>query len=126
MKKIKVKEEQFYINIKPLSINLAFQGRRFKTQKYKDWQTEFLWKLKKKKIKKIEGEIGVNISWATKNAKRADIDNPIKQILDTLKDGGAIEDDRFIWEMRIRKYKLLKDDKDWIKIHIYPLKIKTI
>ena len=40
------------INIKPLSINCAFQGRRFKTPKYKAYEAEVLLKLKPMQIGK--------------------------------------------------------------------------
>ena len=37
------------INIKPLSVNKAWQGKRFKTKKYKAFETELLLKLPHKK-----------------------------------------------------------------------------
>ena len=41
-----------HIDIKPLSVNEAWQGRRYKTPKYKQYQETLLWLLPKIKIPK--------------------------------------------------------------------------
>jgi hypothetical protein len=41
---------QFKINEKPLSVNLAWQGKRFKTPAYKDYEKAMLLQMPPKKI----------------------------------------------------------------------------
>lgn len=68
------------INVKPLSVNEAWKGRRFKTQKYKDYESELLFTLPKIKIPNsplsVHYEFGIS--------RGADIDNPVKPIQDVL------------------------------------------
>jgi Holliday junction resolvase RusA-like endonuclease len=68
------------IEIKPLSVNECWQGKRFKTPKYKAYETELLWMLPKLPLitTPIELEIIVGIS------KNADIDNIAKPFIDVL------------------------------------------
>ena len=83
------------IDIKPLSINKAFQGRRFKTRDCKDFETEVLFLLKNYK-KRHEGWVWINYGWHIKNFKLSDEANFIKVFQDCLVKAGIIEDDRFI------------------------------
>jgi len=69
------------IKIKPLSVNNAFKGRRFKTQKYKDY--ELLVRVQLPKLKLPEPPFKLSIIFAFSN-KGADIDNPLKPFLDIL------------------------------------------
>lgn len=73
------------INIKPLSVNEAFQGRRYKTVKYKNWEREILYALPRleSKLDLSGGEIYIYIEWGF-STKSADIDNPTKVFLDCL------------------------------------------
>jgi hypothetical protein len=41
---------QFKINEKPLSVNLAWQGKRFKTPAYKKYEKEMLLRMPAKKV----------------------------------------------------------------------------
>jgi len=91
------------INLAPLSVNKAWQGRRFRTKEYKDWTETGLWLLKKHK--KYTGIVGVDIIFYMKNYKLADIDNPLKAFFDLIVKAGLIEDDRYIEEMTVRKEK---------------------
>lgn len=70
------------INIKPLSVNQAWQGRRFKTDKYKSFEKEILFLLPNSKIK-YEGNLMVNIKYGF-SSKKSDVDNPCKTLLDCL------------------------------------------
>lgn len=88
--------------IKPLSINKAFQGRRFKTQDYKQFEKDFSTLIKYQKMKKFKGSVKIEIGFGFKN-KLSDIDNCLKPIFDVLVKNKIIEDDRFINELYVKK-----------------------
>lgn len=104
------------IKVKPLSINTAFQGRRFKTQAYKDYEKEVLWLFKKVKGKTVHGWVEIRYNFYIKNYKKSDIDNFVKPLNDILVKAGLIDDDRFIKKMTLEKF-LAKDD--YIEVKIY-------
>lgn len=107
---------RFTIDIKPLSVNEAWQGRRFKTQKYKDFEREIEWLLPRN-IKPIEGKIEIRYWWYMKNHKMADWDNPIKTLQDVLKKNGIIIEDRFIYKGTGEK---IPSDRDFVEVEILP------
>ena len=78
---------QKVFNIKPISINKCFQGRRFKTPEYKQYERDL--HLLGGHFKAIRGDVEVIIEWYLKNDKMTDIDNPVKPILDFLTKAGA-------------------------------------
>jgi len=67
------------INIKPLSVNAAFQGRRFKTSKYKRYEKNVLLLLPRLKIPKGKLEVTLTFGFSS---KLCDLDNPVKLIID--------------------------------------------
>jgi Holliday junction resolvase RusA-like endonuclease len=77
------------LNIKPLSVNEAWQGRRFKTDKYKRYESDMLLLLPKLKI--IEPPYRVNIVVGFSN-KASDLDNICKPFLDILQKKYGIND----------------------------------
>lgn len=91
------------IEIKPLSVNEAWQGRRFKTNKYKSYEKELILKLKPYNIPlapyKVYYEFGLSNMCS-------DWDNCIKQAQDILQ----------------KKY--LFNDKDIIEAHVKKVKVK--
>ena len=102
------------LNIKPLSVNQAWQGRRFKTNKYKAFEKEMLFVLPKLKVK-FKGDLKVTICYGF-SSKLSDIDNPTKLVLDILcKKYGF--DDRQIYELNQTK-EIVKKGKDFISINI--------
>lgn len=92
------------IPIKPISINDCWQGKRFATKDYKKWTEDGLWLLKGQGMAP-QGRLRVVVDWYSKNISTADIDNPVKPVLDLLKKAGVIEDDRWIYELLVRKHK---------------------
>jgi Holliday junction resolvase RusA-like endonuclease len=70
------------LDIKPLSVNEAWQGRRYKTDKYKSYEKEVLFLLPKAK-ELIPEMIALDIHFGFKNVM-SDIDNPAKLIIDIL------------------------------------------
>ncbi|WBC28420.1 resolvase [Rhodobacteraceae phage LS06-2018-MD05] len=70
------------INIKPLSINDAFLGRRFKSNKYKMYEFELWYKLPDLKIPKgIKLELKINVGFSSKGS---DLDNICKPFQDVI------------------------------------------
>ena len=53
------------IKVKPLSVNDAWQGKRFKTDKYKAYEKEVLLKLRPLEIP--EGKLEIYLEWGFSN-----------------------------------------------------------
>lgn len=79
------------LNIKPLSVNQAWQGRRFKTPAYKSYERDVLMLLKPMTIP--DGDLVVQIIYGFSN-KRSDVDNPTKMFLDILQKKYGFDDSR--------------------------------
>jgi len=89
------------IKVPPLSVNKAWQGRRFKTQEYKKWEENAL--LTMPHYPKIKGQVLVELHFYMRYPKKGDIDNPIKPALDLLTKKKWIEDDRLIYSLIVQK-----------------------
>ena len=89
------------IQIKPLSVNQAWQGKRFKTPLYKKWSVQTLLMLPKK-IDVPEGKLKVKINFGFSNSG-SDIDNPVKPFLDMFKFKYDINDNR-IYKLEVEKF----------------------
>ena len=103
---------QINLQIKPLSVNECWQGKRYKTPAYNRYEKAVLLLLPKAEIinvERIEIEFGVS-------SKLADIDNPVKPILDILQKKYGFND-RDIFELTIKKV-LTKKGQEYIKITI--------
>ena len=104
---------QLFIDLKPLSVNKAWQGRRFKTEDYKNYERDCLYLLPKGK--KIYGYIDVKYDFYIKYFKTSDVGNFEKPLSDILVKSGIIEDDKFIKRLIIEKH---ESKKQYIKITI--------
>ena len=102
------------VDIKPLSVNEAWQGRRFKTPKYKAYERDVLKLLRPMSIP--EGDLVIDLTWAVSN-KASDWDNPIKPFVDILQKKYGFDDKRIV-EARVRKVKV-KKGKEYIDFSIY-------
>ncbi len=94
-------------NIKPLSVNNCWQGKRFKTPEYKRYEQELLYSLPRREVPKppfsIYFEFGMSNSLS-------DWDNPIKPLQDILQKKYGFNDKDII-EARIKKYKVKKGEE---------------
>lgn len=90
------------IEIKALSINKAFCGRRFKTKEAKSYEKE-LWILLPTQTQ-IEGEVAITLEFWLKYYKTTDVSNLVKLLEDIIVKKGYIEDDRKVIEMHLYKY----------------------
>jgi Holliday junction resolvase RusA-like endonuclease len=88
------------LNIKPLSINEAFKGKRFRTPKYNNYEKKMLLILPKN-IGKIPDQIEINITFGFSN-KSSDIDNGVKPFLDILQKKYRFNDSQ-IYRLNIHK-----------------------
>jgi len=104
------------IDIKPLSVNNAWQGKRFKTPEYKTYERVLMYLLPKLSLPeppfKLEMEFGFSNS-------ASDWDNPIKPLQDILQKKYGFND-KDVFEAVVRKYKVSKG-KDYLKFNITSL-----
>lgn len=102
--------------IKPLSINECWQGKRFKTEKYKNYERELLYMLPNINIPsppyKVIFEFGIN--------KLTDWDNPIKALQDILQKKYKFND-RDVYEAVVTKT-IVKKGKEFFKVELLGIK----
>jgi Holliday junction resolvase RusA-like endonuclease len=103
----------YKINIKPLSVNECFQGRRFKTVKYKKYERDMLLMLPKKAFKFDKFSIFVEFGFST---VLADLDNPVKGFFDILQKKYNIND-RDVYYFSVTK-KVVPKGAEYIKFKI--------
>ena len=106
----------YILKIKPLTINQAFKGRRFRTDLYND----YIQKMHVILPKEIDIPEPKNVKIAIEfgfSTKLSDIDNCIKPFLDCLVKKYKV-DDRYIYEMHVFK-SIVKKGEEYIKFKIY-------
>lgn len=87
------------INIVPLTVNKAWQGKRFKTSKYKRYERDLFFMLPKIKIP--TGKLKLTLKFGFSSVL-SDIDNPVKCFIDCLQRQYGFNDNR-IYELNIIK-----------------------
>jgi Holliday junction resolvase RusA-like endonuclease len=97
------------VNIKPLSVNECWQGKRFKTSKYKAYEHELLLKLKPLEVP--DGKLHLNIVIGV-SSKLFDIDNMLKPFIDVLQKKYGFND-RDIYKITIDKT-ITEKEKEYI------------
>lgn len=80
------------IKIKPLSINKAFQGKRYKTRDYLSFERELFYQLKPLKDK-LKDKISLTLTFGFSN-KGQDIDSSVKLTIDVLQKRHHFNDNR--------------------------------
>ena len=104
------------INIKPLSVNEAFNGQRTRSKKYDSFIKSMMFLLPKT----IEYPDPLNIKLAVEfgfSSKSSDIDNCCKSFIDCLVKKYKV-DDRNFYEMHVFKA-IVKKGEEYIKFKIY-------
>ena len=109
------------IKYKPISVNRAWQGRRFKSDGYKIFKRDLciLLTMFKKKLKnKLIGKpLFAHYRWGVSNF-RSDVDNPTKPFQDVLFDRLYPEtDDHKVEVMLLEKVPVKKGD-EFIEFHV--------
>jgi len=102
------------INIKPMSVNEAWQGRRFKTPQYKSYARDLSLMLPRS-VSVPVGPLKVEYEFGMSNML-SDYDNPIKPFQDVLQAKYGFNDAQII-EAVVRKVKT-KKGQEYIKFAI--------
>lgn len=92
------------IDIKPLSVNACWAGRRFKTQEYKQYEKDMFLLLPKIKIPKPPYKVYYEFGFSS---GASDLDNPIKPLQDILQKKYGFND-KHIHEMIAKRVKVKK------------------
>ena len=108
---------QFKINEKPLSVNLAWQGKRFKTPAYKKYEKAMLLQMPTKKIDPTQ-MLRVEFFFGFSN-QASDLDNPVKLLMDIAQKKYGFND-KNVFQLNVRKC-LVKKGEEFIQMGIYPL-----
>ena len=106
----------YKLQIKPLSVNEAFKGRKFRTDKYDLFIKNCLLLLPKKILIEDEKNIKLAIEFGF-SSKASDIDNCCKSFIDCLVKKYKV-DDRFIYELHVFK-SIVKKGEEYIKFKLY-------
>ncbi len=109
------------LNIKPLSVNKAWKGRRFKTNDYKNYEKELLIMLctTDVKLESDKSKLSVFIEFGFSN-RGSDIDNGLKPFLDVLQKKYGFNDSR-IYSLEVLK-NIVKKGDEYIEYKIKELK----
>lgn len=99
------------VNIVPLSINKAFQGRRFKTLDYLKFEHDMMYLLPKFTMPLPPYSVSIHYGFSS---KLADLDNNCKLILDVMQKKYNFND-RDIFELKLTK-EIVAKGKEFIQI----------
>lgn len=99
--------------IKPLSVNQAWQGKRFKTPAYVKFQRDMLLLLPNVTLESIS-EVRLHFGFSS---KLSDLDNAVKQSLDCIVKKYGI-DDRYINKIVLTK-EIVQKGNEFIDIQIF-------
>jgi Holliday junction resolvase RusA-like endonuclease len=103
------------INIRALSVNKCWQGRRFKTPTYKAYEQELIYQLPKIEIPRGKKSLLVKVGFSS---KLSDIDNIAKPLIDILQKKYFF-DDKDIYYLEIIKEDVKKGE-EYIAFEINP------
>ena len=83
------------VNIKPLSVNQVWQGKRYKTKTYSNYRSDLTNYLLPNKLEIPSGELHVNYEFGVSNMG-SDVDNLVKPFQDALQEKYKFNDSRII------------------------------
>ena len=112
------------IQIKPLSANILWRGRKFKTPEYQAYEQEFLYKLLRTEAPVFEQYI-LKATFGFSN-KSADLSNPLKAFEDILQKKYGFNDNK-IYEIHLKK-DIVAKGSEYIDFELleYKEKIKLV
>ena len=105
------------VNIKPLTVNKCWQGKRFKTKDYNNYEKEVLLLLPTLVVP--DGNLEIRLKFGV-SSKLSDWDNPIKPFQDILQKKYGF-DDRRIYKAVVEK-EIVKKGGEYIVFEIKELK----
>ncbi len=100
------------IPVRAISVNAVWQGRRFKTKEYKDYEQDTLWFLNK--MGRVNGMVQIDYKFFFAG-RMLDTDNGIKPIQDILVKAGIIQNDSMVMRITAEKFRA-KENKIVIEI----------
>jgi len=95
------------INIKAISVNICWRGRRFKTNSYQAYEKEMMYLLPKLIVPKGKLELTIKVGFSSKNA---DLDNVAKPLIDVLQKKYEFNDKK-IYKLILEKEDVKKGDE---------------
>ncbi len=101
------------LQIKPLSVNKCWQGKRFKTPEYKNYEKELMYRLPAFKLPPPPFHLIIEFGFSS---KLSDWDNPVKPFQDILQKRYKF-DDRDIFKATIEK-EIVKKGNEFINFKI--------
>jgi len=104
------------LSIKPLSVNDAWQGKRYRTEQYKAYQQQVSYLLRPMEIP--EGPLQINLKWGFSSAG-SDFDNPIKPFVDCLQKKYGFNDNRI--KRAVIDVERVKKGQEFIEFEIQAL-----
>lgn len=102
-----------HLTIKPLSVNEAWKGKRYKTDKYKQFERDVLILLKPLEIPQGPLKLTLNFGFST---TACDADNPVKPFIDCLQKKYNFNDNR-VYSYLINK-RIVKKGQEYIRFKI--------
>ena len=93
--------------IKPLSVNKAWQGKRFKTPEYKRYELDVSALLKRGVVP--DSELDISFRFGFSNIQ-SDVDNPVKCLLDILQKRYGFNDSK-VMRLNLEKEKVKKGEE---------------
>ncbi len=106
----------YTLQIKPLSINCAFKGKKYRTSEYDAFIKNMLMILPKTMHFPDEKNIKIAFEFGLSN-RSADLDNFLKTTIDCMVKKYRV-DDRYIYELHVFKA-IVPKGKEYIKFKIY-------
>lgn len=103
------------INIKPLSVNQAWQGKRYKTDKYDSYIAKMMLLLPKIKLCEPPYSLVLKVGYSRNTS---DIDNFLKPFIDCLQKKYKF-DDKLIYKLTVEK-SIVKVGSEFIDFEIEP------
>lgn len=107
------------VDLKPLSVNEAWKGRRYKTDEYKAFERAMIALLPNVEFE-CKGKLVINLTFGF-SSRASDIDNPVKPILDCLQKKYKFNDNK-IYKMTLNK-EIVKAGDEFVELKINELTI---
>jgi len=101
------------LNVKPMTVNQAYRGRRFKTKLYKDYEKECMARMSPMEIP--DGNLWITIAIGVSN-RGFDADNAVKPFMDILQKKYGFNDNR-VYVLHVLK-EIVKKGDEFIEFYI--------
>ena len=110
--------DEVRINMKPMSVNRAWQGKRFKSDDYQAYEAEMLLRLPPGKFPNPPYRIYYEFGFSRRDS---DWDNPVKPTQDILQKKYRF-DDKEIYEAHVRKV-IVRKGCEYVRVRIEHMEV---